>query len=156
VIVTNAPATGLPEVVNAVPDKLELHALALFAPIFTVAVAGVNGVIVVPAVAVPVASTTDVLAASSDNWNTGPVGQELAVGRKHSSGLPPTAVIRALTSPYSERPLKATVKVGRCPEVATARVEMFTVLGAVDGIATFVQPVIAEPASVLMLNVADV
>jgi hypothetical protein len=33
---------------------------------------------------------------------------------------------------------------------------MSTVLGAVDGIATFVQPVMAEPSSVLILNVADV
>ena len=54
---TTAPLTGLPAVVRAVPDKLELQALALFAPMFTVAEAGENGVTVAPAVAVPVAST---------------------------------------------------------------------------------------------------
>ena len=153
--VTNAPLTAPPDVVCAVPDKLELHILALIAPTLTSAVTGVKGVTVEFAVADPVASTCVTEASSCDAWNTGPVGQAIAVGRRQSSGLPPMAVVRALMSPYSVRPVNVTVKVGAWPDSATERFERSTVFGAVDGIATFVQPVIAEPSAVFTVNVAD-
>jgi hypothetical protein len=66
------------------------------------------------------------------------------------------AVVRALTSPYSVRPVKVTVKDGVCPLVATGSVERSTVLGTVFGMAMFVHPVIDEPSAFLTVNVADV
>jgi hypothetical protein len=66
------------------------------------------------------------------------------------------AVIRALTSPYSERPVNVTVNVGLCPEDVTDSALKSTVFGAVDGIDTFVQPVIEELSAFLIVKVADV
>ena len=54
---TKAPATGLPAVVKAVPDKLAEHVPEFIAPMLTVAFAGENAVVVFPAIADPVAST---------------------------------------------------------------------------------------------------
>jgi hypothetical protein len=66
------------------------------------------------------------------------------------------AVVRALTSPYSERPVNVTVNVGLCPEDVTDSALKSTVFGAVDGIDTFVQPVIEELSAFLIVKVADV
>jgi hypothetical protein len=79
---------------------------------FTVADADVSGVTVAPDVALPSAVTVVVVAFNCDNMKMGAVGHNGAMGRRHNCGAPPTAVIRALTSPFVERPVNVTVKDG--------------------------------------------
>ena len=79
---------------------------------FTVAVAGVSVVTVAPDVALPSAVTVAVVAFSCAMVKVEPTGQSGAIGRIHNCGAPPTAVMRALTSPLVVRPVKVTVKDG--------------------------------------------
>ena len=71
-----------------------------------------RGVTTDPAVALPSAVTVDDVAANCPGVKMLPVGHSGATGRRHSCGEPPTAVIRALTSPFVVRPVKFTVNVG--------------------------------------------
>jgi hypothetical protein len=121
---------------------------------FTVTVAGSSGVTVAPAVALPSVVTVVVVAFNCAKVKTGPVGHSGAVGRRHNCGAPPTAVIRAPTSPLVVRPVNVTVNVGLCPELAIGSVDRSTVL--LLGIATLVHPVIEVPELFLTVSVAEV
>ena len=150
---TATPGTAAPAPVVRVPDKLVAHALSGVAARLIVCTTGSNCETTEPAVVLPVAVAVNDPMPSCVGCSTVAFGHAIS-GRRHSSGDPPIALIRALTSPSVWRPEKVIVNVGCCPVAEVAKVERSTVF--VPGTATFVQAVIGTPAESLTVSVAEV
>ena len=102
--------------------------------------------------AVPDATTAAVRATSCEASKIGDGQIRAAVGRRQSWGLPPTAVIRADTSPNSVLPVKVTEKLGLVPVEATERLSRFTIPFVIG---TFTHPEMVAPEEFLTVRTAE-